>query len=88
VRSNQTTAKIMLHVLIALVPAMVMSAVQMEFVKETLQYKLLKQEFDSDMEPVESEFEQYNAFEAFDTVYYYSGDQSNNASRLGSFYAS
>jgi hypothetical protein len=67
---------------------MVMSAVQMEFVKETLQYKLLKQEFDSDMEPVESEFEQYNAFEAFDTVDYYSGDQSNNASRLGSFYAS
>lgn len=64
---------------------MVMSAVQMEFVKETLQYKLLKQEFDSNMEPVESEFEQYNAFEAFDTIDYYTGDQSNNMSRLNLF---
>lgn len=64
---------------------MVMSAVQIEFVKETLQYKLLKQEFDSNIAPIESEFEQYNTFELFDVADYYSGDQLNNSSRLGGF---
>lgn len=66
---------------------MVMSAVQIEFTKETLQYKLLKQEFDSNIEPMESEFEQYNAFEIFSNMNYYSEDQSNNSSRLSGFYA-
>lgn len=62
---------------------MVMSAVQMEFVKETLQYKLMKQEFDSALEVPSDELEQYNPFDFFSVGSFYEADQANNTSRLG-----
>lgn len=64
---------------------MVMSAVQMEFVKETLQYKLIKQEFDSNIAFVSPTEEYYNPFESSLTFDIEEEMRSINASRLGGY---
>ena len=63
---------------------MVMTAVQLEFVKETLQYKLLRTEFDSDI-TYEKTDEVYNPFEQPFDWEYLGLDSMNNSSRLGGF---
>lgn len=63
---------------------MVMTAVQLEFVKETLQYKLLRTEFDSDI-TYEKTDEIYNPFEQPFDWEYLGLDSMNNSSRLGGF---
>lgn len=63
---------------------MVMTAVQLEFVKETLQYKLLRTEFDSDI-VYEKTDEIYNPFEQPFEWEYLDRDSMNNSSRLGGF---
>ena len=63
---------------------MVMTAVQLEFVKETLQYKLLRTEFDSDI-VYEKTDEIYNPFEQPFDWEYFGLDLMNNSSRLGGF---
>ena len=63
---------------------MVMTAVQLEFVKETLQYKLLRTEFDSDI-VYEKTDEVYNPFEQPFDWEYLGLDSMNNSSRLGGF---
>lgn len=64
---------------------MVMSAMQMEFVKETLQYKLLKQEFDSNISTVDPTEEYYNPFESPFMFDIEEEIRSINASRLGGY---
>lgn len=64
---------------------MVMSAVQMEFVKETLQYKLIKQEFDSNIAFASPTEEYYNPFEGSLTFDIEEEMRSINASRLGGY---
>lgn len=64
---------------------MVMSAVQMEFVKETLQYKLFKQEFDSNVTIVDPTEEYYNPFEGSPLLDIGEEMGSINASRLGGY---
>jgi hypothetical protein len=63
---------------------MVMTAVQLEFVKETLQYKLLRTEFDSDI-AYEKTDDIYNPFEQPFDWEYLGLDSMNNSSRLGGF---
>lgn len=63
---------------------MVMTAVQLEFVKDTLQYKLLRTEFDSDIAGERSE-EFYNPFEQPFDWEYFRLNSMNNSSRLGGF---
>lgn len=63
---------------------MVMTGVQLEFVKKTLQYQLLKNEFDDEKLGYEND-DIYNPFEQPFVWEYMSMDETNNSLRLGGY---
>lgn len=62
---------------------MVMASVQLEFVKQTLQYKIMRDEFSSGNPPTGDNI--YNPFETLFNWEITNEDHSNNSSRLGGY---
>lgn len=63
---------------------MVMASIQLEFVKKTSQYKIMRDDFASGLSPVEDNM--YNPFEdPYNMIEYIENDLSNNAKRLGGY---
>jgi hypothetical protein len=69
----------------------VMSAIQSEFVRATLQYKILRDEFTAGMQPTNENV--YNPFEGYTNAAFSQtdfneifGEQDNHVSRLGGGY--
>lgn len=62
---------------------MVMASVQLEFVKSTLQYKIMRDEFAAGLSPVEEEI--YNPYDTHFEFNIMEEDMFNNSSRLGGY---
>lgn len=62
---------------------MVMASVQLEFVKSTLQYKIMRDEFAAGLSPVEEEI--YNPYDTHFEFNVMEEDIFNNSSRLGGY---
>lgn len=62
---------------------MVMASVQLEFVKSTLQYKIMRDEFAAGLSPVEEEI--YNPYDTHFEFNMMEEDLFNNSSRLGGY---